>query len=461
MLHRLKEITIHFIGIGGIGMSGIAEVLLRQGLKVTGSDIGESPVTEKLKELGAKIFLGHHKEYVPKKGVVVYSSAISETNEEMIEAKARGIATIQRAEMLAELMRLKSGLAVAGGHGKTTTTSLLATILHQCGMDPTCIIGGIVEGLGGNAKVGSSDILVVEADESDGSFLFLNPMFSVITNIDSDHLDHYGTMEELERAFIDFSNKVPFYGKTFLNAGDPNSLKIRKEIKRPVGFFGLEGESENLDYEARNINQEFSHKIEFDLYHFKKFICKVDLPLIGIHNVRNALAAICLAHQFCVSLEVIALALSKFRGVGRRLEKLGSYGNLEVIDDYAHHPTEIVATLKTLKEQRKKELIVVFEPHRYSRTEQCWGQFLHAFDYADSLYMAPIYAAGERNQSGVNTKRMIEDINKLHPKLAKEIELKNLPDLIEKNKDKDALIVLLGAGSIGKLSRKLLGEMLV
>lgn len=450
-----QVVKIHFVGIGGIGMSGIAEVLLSLGYKVSGSDAAESANVKKLRQMGAEIHIGHRAENIKDVTVVVHTSAVNSTNPEMAQAKALSIPIIRRAEMLAELMRLKYGLAVAGTHGKTTTTSFLATILQECNLDPTYIIGGIVKNLDGHAKVGKSDYLVAEADESDGSFLLLTPVMSVITNIDNDHMDHYGTEENLFKSFVEFANKIPFYGVVALNAHDTKLMKLKSELKRPAVTFGIEVPA---DFEAKNI--EFGHfDTSFDVYYKgeKKERFKINLP--GRHNILNSLGAAALAFHMGLSFKEIANAVCKLEGVGRRFQLLHKEKTFEVVDDYGHHPTEISSTLKIVKDTRPDyKKIVIFEPHRFTRTRDCWDQFLHCFNDADELYLLPIYAASETPIDGISTDRLVEDINRLHPNFAKKIEnIDMLTRVIESHKGDKTIVVTLGAGSIGKVTRKWAG----
>lgn len=452
---RPSIVKIHFVGIGGIGMSGIAEVLLSLGYKVSGSDASESANVKKLRQMGAEVHIGHKAENLKDVTVVVHTSAVNESNPEMRRARDEGIPIIRRAEMLAELMRLKYGLAVAGTHGKTTTTSFLATILQECKLDPTYIIGGIVKNLDGHAKVGLSDYLVAEADESDGSFLLLTPVMSVITNIDNDHMDHYGTEENLFNAFIEFANKVPFYGVVALNAHDEKLMKLKSEINRPAVTFGIEIAA---DFEARNV--VYGHfDTTFDIYYKgeKKEQFKINLP--GRHNILNSLGATALAIHMGLSFKEVAAAVCKLEGVGRRFQLLLKEKTFEVVDDYGHHPTEISSTLRIVKDTRPDyKKIVIFEPHRYTRTRDCWDQFLHCFNDADELYLLPIYAASENQIDGISTDRLIEDINRLHPGFAKKIDgIDKLIDVIESHKADKTIVVTLGAGTIGKTVRKWAG----
>ncbi|WP_127715354.1 UDP-N-acetylmuramate--L-alanine ligase [Halobacteriovorax sp. HLS] len=453
MFSPRKDIKVHFIGIGGIGMSGIAEVLLSLGYKVSGSDISESPTVIRLRNLGTEVFVGHKAENISNATVIVYSSAIDNTNPEVILAKSKRLPIMRRAEMLAELMRLKYGLAIAGTHGKTTTTSFLATILQESQYDPTYIIGGIVKNLDGHAKVGKGEFLVAEADESDGSFLLLNPIMSVVTNIDNDHMDHYGSEANLVDSFKEFVNKVPFYGLNALNAHDERLMAMTPEIKKPWVTFGIETKA---DFEARNIRY-VTNVATYDLFHKGEKVIEITINLPGSHNILNSLGAISLAYNMGVSFEKIAASIIKFDGVGRRFQTLYSKGKFEIIDDYAHHPTEIETTLKTMKETRiDKKIVVVFEPHRYSRTKDCWDNFLHCFNHADEVYISPIYPASEKPIAGIESDRLISDINALHPNLVSKLDdINNIELLIKKYESENVTFVTLGAGTIGKAIRSI------
>jgi len=451
MIAAFKKIKIHFIGIGGIGMSGIAEVLLTLGYKVSGSDIAMSENVEKLKQCGAEIFLGHREENVLDAGVVVYTTAVNEFNPEMIKAKMMGIPIVKRAEMLAELMRLKMGLAVAGTHGKTTTTSFLSTILQEAGLNPTYLIGGIVKNLNGHAKVGSGEFLVAEADESDGTFLLLNPVMSVITNIDNDHLDFYQNEENLFKAFTEFAQKIPFYGVVSLNSHDDLLMKISRGMKKPWTTYGIENDAH---FVARNIHYEKFHT-EYDLYYKNEFQMKMKILIPGRHNVLNSLGALSLAFYLGIDFATIRDAICKFDGVGRRFQLLYQNEQFELIDDYGHHPTEIASTLKILKMTRAdKKRIAIFQPHRFSRTRDCWDQFLHCFNDADELYVLPIYAASEKPIDEINAERLVNDINQKHPKFATYMaRLEDLPALMQKLMTPNVSVITLGAGNISKAAR--------
>lgn len=450
-------VKIHFIGIGGIGMSGIAEILLKMGYCVTGSDISHSSTVERLIQMGAEIYIGHEAKNITDQTTIVYSSAINDKNPEFKAAKEKKIPIMRRAEMLAELMRLKKGVAVAGTHGKTTTTSFLATILQGGGFDPTYVIGGIVENLNGHANIGKGEYLVAEADESDGSFLLLNPILSVITNIDLDHMNHYKSEMNLMEAFEEFANKIPFYGVCALNAHDKRLQELRKNMKKPYALFGLREEYEGkLDYEARDIKL-YENNCEFDLFISDKFEINIKINLPGRHNVLNALGAITLSHKLGLSLDSIAKSIEAFKGVGRRFQTLVKRENLEIIDDYGHHPTEISATIKAAVETRPdRKIKVIFEPHRFSRTKECWNEFLHCFNQAHEVYLCPIYPASEKEISGINSLVLANDINRIHPELVKNIELHEISDILKSSQDENTTFLVLGAGTIGKKIREVI-----
>lgn len=455
MFNLNDAVKVHFIGIGGIGMSGIAEILVSLGYSVSGSDMSSSANTEKLKSLGAEIHIGHKKENLENVTVVVYSSAIKDSNPEMQRAHEENIPIMKRAEMLAELMRLKKGIAVAGTHGKTTTTSILATILEESRFEPTYVIGGIVENLKGHAKVGTGEFLVAEADESDGSFLLLNPIMSVITNIDYDHLDHYKTKENLINAFEEFTNKVPFYGCCALNIHDEILNSLIPKMKKPHLTYGILDEGVEPNIGARDITMK-PEGAEFSLIVDGRDLGKIKVRLPGRHNVLNSLGAISMAIAMGVKEELILSSIQKFEGVGRRLQQLYEKKSFELIDDYGHHPTEIKTTIKTLKDTRKeKEVVVFFEPHRYTRTRDCWNDFLHSFNNADKVFIAPIYPASEKEIDGITTERLIKDINKLHPGLCEKANsIDDIGELISPYLDKETVFVCLGAGAISKKARE-------
>lgn len=443
-----RELKIHFVGIGGIGMSGIAEILINLGYSVSGSDISQNANVQKLKSLGATIFNEHIASNIDDVQILVYSSAIKKDNPEIMKAVELKIPIIQRAEMLAELMRLKFGIAVAGSHGKTTTTSFLSTILKECKLNPTCIVGGIVKNLGGHALKGDSEYLVAEADESDGSFLYLNPIMSVITNIDNDHLDYYKTEEKLEQAFEDFVNKAPFYGKVALNIEDKKSKELISKIKRPYLTYGL---SSKAEYYASDIvfNADGS---EFNVnFNGEKFRTKISLS--GEHNVLNALSAIAIAHQLKLSLGEICEAIAKFEGVGRRFEIIHNEDFI-VVDDYGHHPTEIAATLKTAKQKYPdRNIVSIFEPHRFTRTQEHWDDFVNSFSEVSKVYVAPIYAASEKQIEDITSEKLVKAIDEKFGNAEFMQSWDKIEELFEVGKKENLVILGLGAGSISKVMR--------
>jgi UDP-N-acetylmuramate--alanine ligase len=458
MLGWLKTTKLHFIGIGGIGMSGIAEVLLDLGYKVSGSDLHASSVTENLQKKGAEIFIGHRGSNVDGSTLVVYSSAIDTKNPEVIRAQELEIPMIRRAEMLAELMRLKFGIAVAGSHGKTTTTSLIATIFQEAKLDATHIIGGIVRNLGGNAKKGDGDFLIAEADESDGSFLLLSPIMAAVTNIDNDHLDHYGTVDKIVDAFVEFVNKLPFYGRAVLNANDASSAAIKSRVKRPIVWYGIELEKDAADYVAKSVVLSASGT-QFDLYHKGEKVSHFHTNLMGLHNVSNTLAAIGISHQAGLSWDVIQRGLLNFQGVGRRLEKLFESKNFVVIDDYGHHPTEVKATISTLRKVDSRRMCVVFEPHRFSRTQNFWKEFQECFEGCDELYLTPIYAASEKPIPGIDSETLVKEMQAKGKTVTFLKSLENMKELLSERKNQECVFVTLGAGAISKKIRQMVKDL--
>jgi len=454
MLGWLKTTKLHFIGIGGIGMSGIAEVLIDLGYKVSGSDLNSSAVTQNLRNKGAEIFIGHEANNVEGASIVIYSSAIDPKNKEFARAAELNIPMIRRAEMLAELMRLKFGIAVAGSHGKTTTTSLIATIFHEAKLDATHIIGGIVHNLGGNARKGDGDFLVAEADKSDGSFLLLNPIMAAVTNIDDDHLDHYGTKEKIVDAFVEFVNKLPFYGKAALNANDKTTLSVKSRIKRPVLWYGIDTEIEHTDYLAKNVIIN-AGGTTFDLFFQGEKLSNIKTPLWGMHNVSNTLAAIAISHQSEIDLSLIQSGLLKFSGVGRRLEKLYEKDQFLVIDDYGHHPTEVKATISSIRSVDNRPFCVVFEPHRFTRTQNFWKEFQECFDGVDELFLAPIYAASEKPIDGITSEALVSEMILKGKQVHYLPSLDEMNSLLQERKDKNYVFVTLGAGTISKKIRDL------
>ncbi len=449
-----KEYHIHFVGIGGIGMSGIAELLINTGYKVSGSDIARSEITKRLEKLGVKIFNSHHRNNIANADVVVYSSAIFSDNPEVAQAKKAAIPVIPRAEMLAELMRLKYSIAVAGAHGKTTTTSITSWVLQKGGLDPTVVIGGKLNTIGTNAILGKGDYIVVEADESDGSFLKFSPTISIITNIDEDHLDYYSDINAIKETFIQFIEKIPFYGLAVLCADDPNIKEIMPQIKKRCVTYAINGKA---DITASDITFK-GERTEFIAYNKKEKLGKAVLNLAGIHNVYNALAAIAVGLELGIPFNSIKKALTTIPKVARRLEIKGTVNNTIIIDDYGHHPTEIKTTLKTAKTVwEDKRLVVAFQPHRYSRTKLLFNDFKQAFFYADKLIVIPIYSAGEKQIKEANSKSLCQSITEAGHKDATYIKSKEEAFLYLKKRLKpNDILITLGAGDVWKIGEALL-----
>ncbi len=443
---------IHFVGIGGIGMSGIAEVLRNLGYEVTGSDLRESATTERLRRIGVKVQIGHRPENVGSAHVVVISSAVRGDNPEVIEARRRSIPVIPRAEMLAELGRLKYSILVAGSHGKTTTTSLIAHILGHAGMDPTVVIGGILKSTGSNARLGQGEFLVAEADESDGSFLKLSPTIALATNIDREHMDYFRSMERLTDAFRKFLDKVPFYGAALLCNEDPLLREMVRRLGRPSVSYGF---SREADINATDIVPG-RKGISFTLHIDGESLGRFNLPLIGRHNVLNCLGAIGVARELRIDMEDVRIALEEFPGIQRRFELKGSAGGVDVYDDYGHHPTEIKALLRAVSESIPGRLLVVFQPHRYTRTRELFDEFLSAFDRAEMLFLMDIYPAGEKPIEGVNAEglyRALKDkgVNVIYIPDREKL-LRGLAGVAE-NGD---IILTLGAGDVWKIGEDFL-----
>ena len=439
---------IHLIGIGGSGMSGIAEVLLALGYAVSGSDVKTSPTTERLRNLGAKIFEGHEGQHVRGAQVVVVSSAVRPDNPEIAEARKLKIPVIPRAEMLAELMRLKYGIAVAGAHGKTTTTSLIASVLAAAGFDPTFVVGGRVNAAGTNARVGQGDYMVVEADESDRSFLLLAPVVAVVTTIDREHLDQYHSLEEIQSVFLEFVNRVPFYGAVVLCLDEPNVQGILPGVKRPVITYGVSAQADLVISEIELAGLESSFRLTFHGDDLGKF--RLPSPP-GIHNVRNAAAAAAVALNLGIPADLIREGLAKFGGVGRRFEVKGVFAGVTLIDDYGHHPAEIRATLEAARGCNYKRLLVLFQPHRYSRTKHLWDDFCRAFNLADVLVVSEIYAAGEPPIEGVSGQKLAEAISAAGHKnvIFTSTLQKGVEALLREAQPGDAILAI-GAGTVNR-----------
>jgi len=444
---------IHLIGIGGSGMSGIAEVLLSSGYAVSGSDLKSSPVTQHLVKLGATIYESHAAENVHGAHVVVVSSAVPPDNVEIVEAHRLKIPVIPRAEMLAELMRLKSGIAVAGAHGKTTTTSMVASVLAAAGLDPTFVVGGRVNHAGSNARVGEGEYMVVEADESDGSFLLLAPVIAVITTIDREHLDHYKSLEEIQDAFLQFANRVPFYGSVVLCLDEPNVQAILAGVKRPVITYGTSSQADLVisDVKLNGLSSEFRLK-----YHGEDLgVFALPAPP-GIHNVRNAAAAAAVALALNVPADLIRQGLAKFAGVGRRFEVRGKFSGVTLIDDYGHHPAEIRATLEAARGCSFKRLLVLFQPHRYTRTQHLWDDFCRSFNHADILVITDIYAAGESPIEGITGESLAAAISAAgHKSVVYSSTLQGGIEFILREVHPGEAVLTIGAGSVGRVTDEL------
>ena len=403
----LKKYHIHFVGIGGIGMSGIAELLLNLGYKVSGSDVKSSDITDRLKELGGAIFKGHAAENIKGADVVVVSSAIDPDNPEVQATGQSSIPVIPRAEMLAELMRLKYSIAIAGAHGKTSTTSIVASVLAEGGLDPTVVIGGKLKSIGSNAVLGEGDFIVAEADESDGSFLKFSPTIAVVTNIDKEHLDFYADLDAIKTVFLSFLDRIPFYGLAVLCLDNEPIQELIPRMKKRYTTYGM---SSQADFQIRDV--EFGQqKSRFNVYHRGNKMGMIDLNLPGIHNVYNATASIAVGVELNIAFDQIKRALETVEGVQRRLEIKGESNGVTVIDDYGHHPTEIKVTLETIEENwPNRRKVVVFQPHRYSRTRALFDEFSRAFYQSDVLVVLPIYAASEKKIEGVTSQNLCEEI---------------------------------------------------
>lgn len=434
-------------------MSGIAEILLNLGYRISGSDLRRSPVTERLQSLGATCFEGHAAEHMRGADVVVYSSAITDANPEYAAAKAEGVPLIMRGEMLAELMRLKFGVAVAGSHGKTTTTSMTAAVLAEIGKDPTVVVGGRVGSMGSNARLGKSDILLVEADESDGSFLKLAPIVSVITNVDREHLDHYGSVEAVEQAFVDFANKAPFYGSTILCIDDPTLRRLRPRMTGQVRTYG---ESPDADFRIHNIRNGHL-KSSFSIDHKGRDLGEFTVQGVGRHNVLNAAAAAVAGLELEGGLEEVRRGLGGYSGVDRRFQLRGERDGVSVVDDYGHHPTEISATLAAARTCDFGKIHVIFQPHRYSRTHLMLDEFAACFGDCDSLLVVDIYAASEDPIPGVNSVALVERIRAAGHMDAQYVDsIDTAIDRAAERARPGDVILTLGAGSIWRAGETIL-----
>jgi UDP-N-acetylmuramate--alanine ligase len=453
MFRRIQH--VHFVGIGGIGMSGIAEVLLNMGFRVSGSDVRCSDVTTRLESLGATIHEGHAAGNVRDAHVVVCSTAVREDNPEVSEARRRSIPVIPRAEMLGELMRLKPHtVAVAGSHGKTTTTSMVATVLAHAGLDPTVVVGGVVGAMGSNARLGKSDLMVVEADESDRSFLMLTPTFAVVTNIDREHMDHYTDMTDVRKCFADFVNKVPFYGAAVLCLDDPHVQAVIPEVVRRRITYGL---SAQADIAAREVRYDKQFGSVFQVRRMGLALGEVSLQVPGLHNIYNSLAAIAIGLELEVPFETIAAALAGFTGVNRRFQLKGEVGGVIVVDDYGHHPTEVRATLVAAKlGSAGRRMVVLFQPHRYTRTQDLMDEFARSFNNADVLMVTDIYAASEDPIPGVSAASLVEAVQRFGHKDARHVgTIEEATQALLNEVRPGDMVITLGAGNVYRVGDRL------
>ncbi|TVQ84949.1 MAG: UDP-N-acetylmuramate--L-alanine ligase [Micavibrio sp.] len=454
----LETGVLHFTGIGGIGMSGIAEILHRLGYKIQGSDIKDSANAERLRDQGIKVFIGHDGDYIkkPESGgiidAVIYSSAIKPDNPELVAAEDRGIPVIRRAEMLGELMRFKNSIAVAGTHGKTTTTSLVGHVMEQAGLDPTVVNGGIVNAYGTNIRIGESDWMVVETDESDGSFTLLPSSIGIITNIDPEHMDHYGSFAEVKEAYKKFAARLPFYGFLIACADSDAVKKLIEDVRRKTFTYGF---SEGSDIRATNLRNTADGMVfDVSLNGGEKPLNDVLLPMFGRHNVLNALACIAVCHKIGVSGESIRTALGSFTGVKRRFTTTGVVNGIRIIDDYAHHPEEIKAVLGTARDILRREskggrVIAVMQPHRYSRLAGLFDDFCRSFDAADHVLVADVYTAGEQPIAGADKNTLVQGIRKTGHKSAEAlVGPQDVPRLVRKIAKEHDLVIFLGAGDV-------------
>jgi UDP-N-acetylmuramate--alanine ligase len=452
---------IHFVGIGGIGMCGLAELLLAQGYEVSGTDLASGATVERLRRLGARVAIGHDAQHVGDADVVVVSSAVRRNNPEVATAEQRAIPVIPRAEMLAEVMRLKDGIAIAGTHGKTTTTSLIAHILQAADLDPTVVVGGRVIGSGAaadrtGARLGQGAFLVAEADESDGSFLHLSPVVAVITNVEPEHLDHYGTADAMEAAFAAFANRLPFWGRAVLCIDSPGVQRLLPRIARRRTTYGF---SAQADWTAHDVARDGAGS-RFAVKRGSELLGTTRLAIPGRHNVANALAALAVAAELDVPFGRAADALASFAGVERRFEHKGTAHGVRVVDDYGHHPTEVRATLAAAREQHAGRLVVVFQPHRYTRTRDLFDDFAAAFHDADVLVLTEIYAAGEPKLAGVEAASLAEAVRQRgHRDVRFVAELEAIAPALAPELREGDLVLTLGAGSITRLGPQLLAEL--
>ena len=448
-----KVQRIHFVGIGGIGMSGIAEVLLNLGYGVSGSDIRRSPVTDRLAALGGRIQIGHAADNLALANVVVVSSAVRPDNIEVMEAKKRQIPVIPRGEMLAELMRLKYSIAIAGAHGKTSTTSMVATVLVHAGYDPTAVIGGRLNALGSNAKLGSGEFIVAEADESDGSFLKLSPTIAIVTNIDREHLDHYGDFAAVQDAFVAFINKVPFYGAAILCLDDPNVQAVVPRVERRIITYGTSNQADLIAAHVKIVGFGSSYEVRSQA----GALGTIHLQIPGQHSVMNSLAAVAAGLELDVPFTAIAEALGAFQNADRRFQIKGEARGVLVVDDYGHHPAEIIATLSAARKSCDRRIVAVFQPHRFTRTASLEEDFARAFYHADVLIVLPIYPAGEDPIPGVTAERLVSLVEKFgHRDVTFAPDFAAAEELLGARLLPGDLLLTLGAGDVWKIGERVL-----
>lgn len=447
---------IHFVGIGGIGMSGIAEVLSNMGYKVTGSDIKYSQVIQRLESLGIQVFIEHNSSNVGNADVVVISSAIKGENPEVRFATQNKIPVIARAEMLAELMRLKFGIAVVGSHGKTTTTSMISSVLYHGKLDPTIVVGGKVKKLGTNARLGKGKFMVVEADESDGSFQKLSPVISVLTNIDVEHLDHYESMENLEEEFFRFMDKIPFYGLSVLCADCPRTMNLAGRYNKKYITYGL---NKNSDLTLKNISIS-GFNTSFDVYLHGESLGRIELSIPGRHNALNALAAVAVGMELGMDFEDIRKGLFEFSGIDRRMQMKGKTDGITVIDDYGHHPSELKATFQSLEESFSRKPVVIFQPHRFTRTKLLFNDFVDVLSDVNRLYILDIYAAGENPIEGTDSKVLTEAIKATGKRDIYYVnDPGNLVGMVKEHLVPGDIVLTSGAGNVWMYGEKLLEEL--
>ncbi len=451
MFGKVKK--LHFVGIGGIGMSGIAELLLSMGFEISGSDISENEQTKRLQELGAKIYKGHSQGNVEGAQVVVISSAIRPDNIEVLRARELKIPVIRRAEMLSELMRMKYGIAVAGSHGKTTTTSMIASAMIDAEFDPTVIVGGKVLDLGSNARLGQSEYLVAEADESDGTFLMLMPYIAVITNVDKEHLDYYKDYQSIIKAFTEFGNHVPFYGVTLICGDDRGSKEVIPFLKRRFRTYGFEESNDIRAFEIFRKGRGFTFKVKSG----NNYLGEFSIAIPGKHNILNALAVIGVAEELEVPQEIVKKSLGKFSGVKRRLEVIHSDEHFIIVDDYGHHPTEIRATIDTLKEMYpERRIVVAFQPHRYTRTRDLIDEFADGFEKADLLVLTDIYSAGEKPIEGISGESLYWKIRKvMNNRVLFGATLVDVVSILKDVLESGDVLLTLGAGNIYRVAEEI------